>query len=107
MELLFEERPSFVNRSCGGDAELLHEVRSLLRYSQLELQSVLDNRYEIARMLGERGFARAYLAYDLLLHKRKTVIKVPIDPGDQGFGREIMALSRMNHPERAEHIENP
>jgi serine/threonine protein kinase/formylglycine-generating enzyme required for sulfatase activity len=66
-----------------------------------ELPSV--GRYRVLRVLGEGGFGRVYLAYDVEL-QRDVAVKVPI-PGDasrfldvESYLREARIVARLSHP---------
>jgi eukaryotic-like serine/threonine-protein kinase len=65
---------------------------------------ILSGRYLIDRELGRGGFGIVFLAYDLLLQRRRVVVKAPmaIEPhavrAKRKFKAEIEALARIQHP---------
>jgi serine/threonine protein kinase/formylglycine-generating enzyme required for sulfatase activity len=65
--------------------------------------SLTIGRYRVLRVLGEGGFGRVYLAYDVDL-QREVAVKVPF-PGDasryldvEAYLREARIVARLNHP---------
>ena len=68
------------------------------------INSVLDGRYLIERLVGEGGFGAVYLAADNKVVGRKIVIKVmhgkelANEWSKRKFHQEVEALSRINHP---------
>ncbi len=116
------KRVGFLDLACGDDAELRHEVESLLASdresgSMLEhpaieasaaeaspLSEILKNRYEIECELGRGGMSIVYLARDRQLLLKRVVVKVLLERSDldpwirQKFQQEMEALSRIDHP---------
>jgi tetratricopeptide (TPR) repeat protein len=116
------ERATFLERACGPDVALRHEVESLLAgdhgatgfleppgvpaplMSDLEtaLRAELAGRYAIERELGRGGMATVFLADDVR-HHRQVAIKV-LHPdlgavlGAERFLREIGIAARLSHP---------
>jgi serine/threonine protein kinase len=122
-ELPVEERRQFVESSCGGDAELLEEVLSLLRYDtrapgledeiSLLAQSVLTGEplvgarlgpWLVERELGKGGMSEVYLATRADGRFAKTVaIKVIRRGMDtktvvERFHAERRILAALDHP---------
>lgn len=108
------ERINFVNAQCGGDADLLKQVQSLLKASQ-ETQGLLNypavsflnandfttrrreapyeqgaviGPYRILQQIGEGGFGLVYMAEQQRPIKRKVALKI-IKPGMDT--RDVMA----------------
>jgi serine/threonine protein kinase len=120
------EREAFLKRECGGDEELLAEVKDLLETREKAgaflggnrgggtetmtmdavdlVRGVLAGRYQIERELGKGGFGVVYLARDKHLLDRQVVVKVLREkPEGQGwflkkFRQECEALARIDHP---------
>ena len=116
-----EERASFLQQTCSGDASLISEVNSLLTsYSQddsffEESASTLAAEmfgdvvgetigpYEVLSELGSGGMGTVYLAQDARLG-RKIALKLlpPQFTNDQDrlrrFQQEARAASALNHP---------
>lgn len=120
------ERDAFLEQACENDAELRHEVQSLLSAdaqagafmktspgpgldtqfissSQVTLAGTLLGSYEIVAPLGTGGMGEVYLARDKRLGRNVAVKLLPIhqrlDPERlQRFEREARAASALNHP---------
>lgn len=67
--------------------------------------SVIANKYEIVRLIGEGGMSRVYLAMDIKLNKQWAVkeIKSSDDPATQEIVRESLVtetnmIKRLDHP---------
>ncbi len=117
-----DERAAFLERACGADVALRHEVESLLAADrgatgfleplggtvspmpdlETAVRVGLAGRYALERELGRGGMATVYLADDLK-HPRRVAIKV-LDPelgavlGAERFLREIRIAARLSHP---------
>jgi eukaryotic-like serine/threonine-protein kinase len=126
-EIALEGREAFLQKRCGGDAELRREVESLLGFEKIsdslfdspidafaaEMFSERENRadltgrkishYRIERLLGAGGMGEVYLAEDTEL-KRRVALKVLLAEvaGDKDrlrrFVQEAHAASALNHP---------
>lgn len=120
------DRDRLAVEACGGDDELLREVRSMLRamsgadgflepagkdhvlpalgsmIAQLEPGEQVGT-YRIGRQIGEGGMGVVYVAQDLELH-RAAALKFLDHPVSQGsevverFRREARVASSINHP---------
>jgi serine/threonine protein kinase len=119
-------RREYVAEACGGDAELQHEVISLLNAHEqshklldrlalgqlhpalpsstdLPAGTVVAERFTIERLLGRGGMGQVYEATDAKLH-RKTALKFLVHPGQTDPGaqltlqREARALAALRHP---------
>jgi tRNA A-37 threonylcarbamoyl transferase component Bud32/Tol biopolymer transport system component len=121
------ERGAFLDRACGDDSTLRHEVESLLGYADraeaflegpvlgpaASTLSLLDitqlqagqrvGRYEVLKPLGAGGMGEVYLARDERLG-RKVALKLlpPQLARDEErrarFEQEARAASALNHP---------
>jgi len=66
----------------------------------LENSQILQNRYQIERLIGQGGFGAVYLAIDLRL-KRVCVVKENSELSLEGvhqFEKEAILLANLNHP---------
>ncbi|MGK2960664.1 MAG: protein kinase domain-containing protein, partial [Gemmatimonadaceae bacterium] len=118
-----DERSSYLDESCGGDARLRAEVERLLSASEAagDFLEVLDagqaarlledsadadgsiGRYKIIQKLGEGGMGVVYLAEDASL-KRQVAVKLlpPWIDASSGANRRLLeearAASAIDHP---------
>ncbi len=122
-----DERESFLDESCGADADLRREIESLLAaensfnsfielspaalaaemFAEKEKQNNLSNtkigRYKIIKLLGAGGMGEVYLAEDTKLD-RKVAVKFlneewSLDANKlKRFVQEAKAASALNHP---------
>lgn len=117
------DRDAYLIKACGGDTELLEEVRSLVaheptRSSFLEPPDpsatrarpmpVLTNPtriddFELKQLIGRGGFGVVYRARQVSLD-REVAVKVlpdllaPTDAARDRFVREARAIARLRHP---------
>ncbi len=126
LNVLPNERNSFLQQYCGDDFELRKEVESLLSYGN-DFDSRIDtppvslvaelfaepetsnkigkqiNHYKIHSLLGKGGMGEVYLAYDSKL-ERKVAIKLltgefaPETNKINRFLREAKSASALSHP---------
>jgi eukaryotic-like serine/threonine-protein kinase len=124
LELSTEERPSFLDRACGGDERLRAEVERLLQqfaqadsflenppfpgpigaslpesrrtFSEAEL---VADRFKIMRFIGQGGMGEVYAAEDLELHER--VALKTLRPEIAGDPRSLEPLKREIHHARS------
>jgi len=125
VEVEEKERTSFLEKSCGGDAELRREVESLLAYDQ-QAQQFIDRpamqmaaeklaieppslvgqklgRYQVQILLGSGGMGDVYRARDTRLNRIVAIKVLPrhlLERSDlrQRFEREARAVASLNHP---------
>jgi len=122
LEICPDEREEWVERACGGDADLAAELMTLLAACELtddflsepaavayaplladpELPKELGGRYRIVREIGRGGMGTVYLADDLR-HGRQVAVKAvhssiarAIDRAR--FEREIEIAASLSHP---------
>jgi len=116
-----DERATFLDRACDGDAEVREEVESLLRsyevagsfmespavaHADLEQKLTPGQRvkhYQIVNLIGEGGMGEVYLATDTILGRRVALKVLPTfvskDPERlRRFTQEARAASRLSHP---------
>ncbi|MEN3326977.1 MAG: eukaryotic-like serine/threonine-protein kinase [Acidobacteriota bacterium] len=116
-----DERATFLDRACDGDAEVREEVESLLRsyevagsfmespavaHADLEQKLTPGQRirhYQIVNLIGEGGMGEVYLANDTSLGRRVALKVLPTfvskDPERlRRFKQEARAASRLSHP---------
>ncbi len=113
-ELPAAERAAFLERACGGDADLRREVETLLAHDNpgdpfiaaAVADAALTHRlptgemvgpYRIAGILGEGGMGVVYKAEDTRLH-RTVALKFVKAGFDARFESEARAISALNHP---------
>ncbi|MBN1815057.1 MAG: hypothetical protein JXA14_24700, partial [Anaerolineae bacterium] len=62
--------------------------------------SILQDRYQIVRLLGQGGMGAVYLAHDRRLdHPCAVKETLDVSPhAQQQFGREARLLARLHHP---------
>jgi hypothetical protein len=125
VEVEEKERTSFLEKACGGDAELRREVESLLAYDK-QAQQLLDRPalhvtaeklagespslvgrqlgpYQIQVVLGAGGMGEVYKAKDTRLNRTvaiKVLLRLLSERVDlrQRFEREGRAIASLNHP---------
>jgi eukaryotic-like serine/threonine-protein kinase len=120
-------RAAFVNAACENDAELRHELESMLAHHEqansfiespayvIVAETIVDDdfgetligktfgQYQIIGVLGKGGMGAVYLAFDSELH-RKVALKLLHDDLSsdsqrvQRFKQEARAVSALNHP---------
>jgi serine/threonine protein kinase/tetratricopeptide (TPR) repeat protein len=124
LDLAPESRAAFLATACAGDAELLHEVESLLvahdRAGEFIKDSAADvaaewldggrhivgrfvDKYRVLSPLGSGGMGEIYLAEDTRLGRKVALKFLPASfAGDEErvrrFRREAKAASALNHP---------
>jgi serine/threonine protein kinase len=119
------ERKAFLDRACGDDGELKHEIESLLAY-QRQAESYMDRpafhqvaqsladgtgvlvdrmlgRYQLLSLVGRGGTAAVYCAVDTRLNRLVAVKVLPaFIAGDrervERFEHEARAVAVLNHP---------
>ena len=115
------ERSAYVDRMCGTDRELRHEVESLLEAAegtdsfpvarraiaataeQSMLETALGDQYEIVRQLGRGGMGAVYLARERSLERFVAIKVLRPDLADaadarERFRREARIAARLSHP---------
>ncbi|HLQ75707.1 MAG TPA: serine/threonine-protein kinase, partial [Terriglobia bacterium] len=119
------ERQAFLDRACGDDNDLRHEVDSLLKFLpqsetymerpafNLVAQSLADGtgvlvdrmlgRYQLLSLVGRGGMAQVYCAVDSRLNRLVAVKVLPmLIAGDrerlERFEHEARAVAGLNHP---------
>src|SRR5262245_29486394 len=119
-------RAAYLDRECGGDAELRARVEALLRASDVasppdatsafngsqtadfgdptaRIGSVLAGKYKLAEEIGEGGMGTVYMAQQTEPVRRAVAVKV-VKPGMNSkavlarFEAERQALAMMDHP---------
>lgn len=125
------ERDEFLIRACGGDHDLKSEIERLLDASKddsfMESSamaeaatmfsderdgegearfadgSLVNDRYEIVRVLGRGGMGEVYLANDKRINRSVALKIIHTDLGSskeglRRFALEAQAISALNHP---------
>ncbi|CAM2006296.1 serine/threonine-protein kinase [Acanthopleuribacter pedis] len=108
-------RAAFLQEACGSDADLRHEVDSLLNVDEaalalleqpfMEAPDLVGKRfgaYRLVRELGRGGMGTVYLAEQDEPHVRRVAIKLvntsrPSAMQQQRFALEQEILGRLNH----------
>ncbi|MGH9937326.1 MAG: serine/threonine-protein kinase, partial [Blastocatellia bacterium] len=127
LERPLEERPAFLDESCGADGDLRREVESLLAAHEKAEGKFLDcpaidlaaqhlaqevgrsligqtlGHYSVLSTLGVGGMGEVYLARDTKLERKVALKLLPpqytSDPARiKRFEREARAASSLNHP---------
>ena len=115
------ERAAFLERACGGDAELRRQADSLLAAHEqagdfldhtiplsapdflIERTGTMIGRYKLLEKIGEGGFGVVYMAEQVEPLQRKVALKI-IKAGMDSkeviarFEAERQALALMDHP---------
>jgi eukaryotic-like serine/threonine-protein kinase len=126
LQLDADQRAAFLTQACAADAELRHEVESLLA-NQEQAESFIETRafnvaakalaaaeavplaqqkigrYEVLSLLGQGGMGEVYLALDARLGRKIALKLLPAEyTQDVGrvrrFEQEARAASALNHP---------
>ena len=118
-----EQRKAFLDGACTGDAELRHEVESLLAKAERSgsfLKEPLMDRtsvpippgtllgpYQILALVGKGGMGEVYRARDPKLNRDVAIKVLPAalatDAGYMArFQREAQVLASLNHPNIAQ-----
>lgn len=132
LDLDTEARPAFIQEACGGDAELLSEVETLLRLDEeTELSDFIDRplftlhqgeaessplgrvvgRYRLVQEIGRGGMGTIYLAEradEEIEHKvALKILKRGLDTDEiiGRFRRERQIVARLNHPNIANFLD--
>ena len=126
LEIPFAERAEFVRKACGGNAEMLSEVESLLRFNKTSDELLSDaaeklivemiseedeidfthkqiGRYKILRKIGKGGMGTVYLAEDTTLDREVSIkfLNKIFDLDESlldRFKQEAKLASSLNHP---------
>jgi serine/threonine protein kinase len=126
LEMKPDERSSFLERACAGDADLRREVESLLdachdaesfietpamemaarslaEDSSLSLRGKTVGRYQVMSLLGEGGMGEVHLALDAKMNRKVALKLLPVQFTQSPdriarFQRESRAASALNHP---------
>lgn len=127
LELKPEARSEFLQKNCGGDADLQKEIEDLLESTEKPMdflqkpvllaaqEMMADKRpesiapgtelahYKIISMLGAGGMGEVYLAEDLRLRRKVALKTLPPDltrneRDVRRFEHEAHAASALNHP---------
>jgi Tfp pilus assembly protein PilF len=127
MDLPPAEADAVVKQECGGDDELLTEVRDLLEnhrrqsllvdhaaagvpalsgllpHRALQSGAILADRFRVVDFLGEGGIGEVYSAEDLSLHIQVAIKTLhparALEPSTlDRFRREIQLARRISHP---------
>lgn len=114
LELGAPERPAFLDRACGNDAELRARVEELLLQATsadtFEPPNIDDDlveatlgEFELIRQIGRGGMATVYLARQPSLD-REVAVKVMVEGlrtthrQVERFHRESRSVARLQHP---------
>ncbi|HEX4952660.1 MAG TPA: protein kinase [Thermoanaerobaculia bacterium] len=123
LELPAGERDAFLERTCGGDADLRREVDSLLAHDRTDAflatpaaseaarllvaaQPLVGQRigaFEVLAAIGTGGMGEVYVAQDTRLQRRVALKRIPAHLVTNPervlrFRREALATSALNHP---------
>jgi tetratricopeptide (TPR) repeat protein len=125
LELPAGERAAFLERTCGGDAELRREVEALLAHDGADgflgssasteaarllmgaapppLVGQRIGTFEVLAGIGKGGMGEVYLAQDTRLQRRVALKRIPAHLASDPervirFRREALATSALNHP---------
>jgi eukaryotic-like serine/threonine-protein kinase len=127
LEIPAEARPGFVRDECGQDSELESEVLRLLKANELAgsflerpilessdskskdqpsylpLGTIISDRFQILRFVGEGGMGQVYEALDLELKGRIALKTIRPDISSNPrvlarFRREVQLTRRITHP---------
>ena len=112
------ERDAFLRQACGGDADLLREVQSLVANHReggnserwaaaaaAQLIAAPDSLqpgqslgpYQIVSFIAAGGMGSVYRARDPRMG-REVAIKVAAERFSERFSREVRAVAALNHP---------